>query len=116
MLRFGFCSVVVFALLLLVGNFTVADDQLTSADSAAYYGACIDRIINKCSYKQFLRTSSSLALRAYADHMAQKGSYCRAHKDQLIQSMLTHELKPKDYKVEHFVNQCFQQAQVAGRR
>jgi len=115
MLRFGFFSVLVVALLLLVGNFSVADEQLSPGDSAAYYRACIDRIIDKCAYKQFLYTSSSPTLRNYADHMAQKGTYCRIHKDQLIQSMLTHELEPKDYKVEHFVNQCFQQSQAATR-
>lgn len=116
MLRFGFCSVVVVALLLLAGNFTVADEQLSPFDSAAYYGACIDRIIDKCASKQSLSTSSSPALRAYADRMAQKNSFCRNHKDQLIQSMLTHEIKPKFYKVEHFVNRLFYLTQVTAKR
>jgi len=116
MLRFGFCSVIVVSLLLLVGNFTVADDRLSPRDSAAYYGTCIDRIIDKCANKQFLCTSSSPTLRAYADHMAQKCSYCRVHKDQLIQFMLTHELEPKAYKVEHFINRLFHQAQVTSNR
>ena len=112
MLRYGFVIVVAVALLLFAGNFTVADEQSLRADSAAYYAACIDRMIDKCANKQSLCASASPALRAYADRMAQKGSFCLLHKDQLIRSMLTHELEPKAYKVEHFINQRFHQTQV----
>ncbi len=110
MSRIGFCIVPVVVLCLLVGNFAVADENLSPIDSAAYYGVCIDRIIEKCTRKQFLSTSSSPALRAYADLMAQKGTYCRDLKDKLIQSMLAHKLEAKAYKVEHFVNRRFNQA------
>jgi hypothetical protein len=107
MLRYAFGFVVAVALVLLAGSVAPADEQSTSADLAAYYAACIDRMIDKCTHKQSLRTCSSPNLRAYADRMVQKRAFCQAHRDHLIRSMLARQIEPKTYQVEHFINQHF---------
>jgi hypothetical protein len=112
MRRYGFFIVMAVALLLLGGNGAVADEQSLPDDAKAYYAACIDRIIDKCAHKEHLCTCSSPVLRAYGDRMVQKSAFCRLYKEQLIQSMLAHELEPKAYKVEHFINQRFHQIQT----
>lgn len=116
MLRYGFFFIVAVALLFLAGNSVDANEQTLPADSAAFYAAYIDHIIKKCADKQHLCASSSPVLRAYADKMLQKSIFCRSHKVQLIRSMLTRELEPKAYKVEHFVNKYFHQIQEIAPR
>lgn len=116
MLRYGFFFVVAVALHFLTGSFVGANEQSLPADSATFYAVYIDHIIKKCADKQHLCASSSSVLRAYADKMLQKSIFCLAHKDQLIRSMLTRELEPKAYKMEHFVNKYFHQIQEMAPR
>ena len=116
MLRYGFFFVVAVALLFLAGNFVGANEQTLPADSATLYAAYIDHIIKKCADNQHLCTSSSSVLRAYANQMLQKSTFCRAHKDQLIRAMLRRKLEPKAYKVEYFVNKYFRQIQQTAQR
>ena len=77
---------------------------------AKYYESCIVREIAKCDSKLvLLRTSKSKNLQDYAKMEAQKAKFFNAEKEMLVKEMIEIQLKPKQYKVELFLNNSFQE-------
>jgi hypothetical protein len=77
---------------------------------AKCYESCIVREIAKCDSKLvLLRTSKSKNLQDYAKMEAQKAKFFNAEKEMLVKEMIEIQLKPKQYKVELFLNNSFQE-------
>ena len=77
---------------------------------AKYYESCIVREIVKCDSKLvLLRTSKSKILQDYAKMEAQKAKFYNAEKEMLVKEMIEMQLKAKQYKVELFLNNRFQE-------
>ena len=77
---------------------------------AKYYESCIVREIVKCDAKLvLLRTSKSKILQDYAKREAQKAKFFNAEKEMLVKEMIEMQLKAKQYKVELFLNNRFQE-------
>jgi hypothetical protein len=77
---------------------------------AKYYESCIVMEIVKCDSKlALLRTSKSKNLQDYAKMEAQKAKFFNAEKEMLVKEMIEMQLKPKQYKVELFLNNRFQE-------
>ena len=77
---------------------------------AKYYESCIVREIVKCDAKLvLLRTSKSKILQDYAKSKAQKAKFFNAEKEMLVKEMIEMQLKPKQYKVELFLTNRFQE-------
>jgi hypothetical protein len=54
-----------------------------------------------------LQTSGSLTLRNYALVQDQKALFLDAEREMLIDAMIQIQLEPKQYKIEHFLEQQF---------
>lgn len=77
-------------------------------DLAKVYESCIVRKIAKCeSQADLLHTSRSVTLRNYADLQTKKAQFLDAEKEILINQMIQKQLEPKQYKIEHFLDEQF---------
>ena len=79
-------------------------------ETAKYFESCIVREIEKCDSKSvLLLTSKSKNLQDYAKMEAQKAEFFNAEKEMLVDEMIEMRLKPKQYKIEFFLNSRFQE-------
>lgn len=77
-------------------------------DLTKLYESCIVRKIEKCeSQADLLQTSRSLTLRRYAALKDKKAQFFSAEKEMLINLMIQNRVKPKQYKMEHFLENQF---------
>ena len=77
-------------------------------DPAKIYESCIVKKIEKCeSLIEMLQTSRSVTLRNYAIVQDQKAQFLDVQRDVLIDAMIRMQLEPKQYKIDHFLNQEF---------
>ena len=77
-------------------------------DLTKLYESCIIKKIEKCESKaEFLETSRSVTLRRYAALQDEKAQFFSAEKEMLINLMIQNRVKPKQYKMEHFLEDQF---------
>lgn len=75
---------------------------------AKIYESCIVKKIEKCeSLVEMLQTSRSVTLRNYAIVYDQKAQFLDAQRELLINTMIHMQLEPKQYKIDHFLDQQF---------
>ena len=68
----------------------------------------IAKTIEKCeSRAELAETSGSVTLRQYAELQDKKAEFLDAEKDVLIDLMIQSRLEPKQYKIEHFLEDQF---------
>jgi len=73
-----------------------------------FYESCIVKMIENCeSQVALLHTSRSANLRDYARVQAQMARFLQAEKEMLLNTMIQMQLEPKEYKIEHFLNDRF---------
>jgi hypothetical protein len=83
----------------------VADEK---EDLAKFYESCIVKTIERCeSLAESIETSSSVTLRQYAEFHDKKADFLDAEKDMLINMMIQNRIEPKQYKIEHFLEDQF---------
>ncbi|MGD8990726.1 MAG: hypothetical protein PVI00_04645 [Desulfobacterales bacterium] len=72
------------------------------------YESCIVKKIEKCELlAEILYTSKSITLRNYATVQDQKAQFFDFERQKLIDAMIQIQLEPKQYKIEHFLDQQF---------
>ena len=77
-------------------------------DPIKIYESCIVKKIQKCeSLADLLHTSRSVTLRNYAIVQDQKAQFLDTQRQRLIEAMIQVQLEPKQYKIEHFLDQQF---------
>ena len=77
-------------------------------DLIKVYESCIVKKIEKCeSQADLLYTSWSVTLRQYAELQDKKAQFFHLEKDALINLMIQNRLEPKQYKMEHFLEDQF---------
>lgn len=77
-------------------------------DAVKKYESCIVQKIRKCeSMADMLYTSRSVTLRNYAIVQDQKAQFLDAQRETLIDAMIQLQLEPKQYKIEHFLEEQF---------
>jgi hypothetical protein len=77
-------------------------------DLTKVYESCIIKKIEKCeSQADFLHTSRSVTLRQYAELQDKKAEFFYLEKETLINLMIQNRLEPKQYKMEHFLEEQF---------
>jgi len=77
-------------------------------DLTKVYESCIIKKIEKCeSQADSLHTSRSVTLRQYAELQEKKAQFFYLEKDVLINLMIQNRLEPKQYKMEHFLEEQF---------
>ena len=77
-------------------------------DLAKLYESCIVKKIVRCeSQANLLQTSRSPTLRKYAALQDKKAVFFNAEKEMLINLMIQNRLEPKQYKVNHFMEDQF---------
>ena len=75
---------------------------------AKLYERCIVKTIVRCeSQVELLETSRSPTLRKYAELQDKKAQFYDAEKEMLIDLMIQNRLEPKQYKVDHFMEDQF---------
>ncbi|MGD2100454.1 MAG: hypothetical protein PVG35_23005 [Desulfobacterales bacterium] len=68
----------------------------------------IIKIIEKCeSLAEMLHASKSITLRNYAIVQDRKAQFLDAERQMLIDTMIQTQLEPKQYKIEHFLDEQF---------
>ena len=72
-----------------------------------YYEKAIDQEIADCQKMSALRASRSHNLRIKGHREASKALFLETHKVQLVDGMMAAKLKPKDYKVQRYLNDRF---------
>jgi hypothetical protein len=77
-------------------------------DLVKAYESCIVKKIVRCeSQVDLLQTSRSPTLRKYAELQDKKAQFLNAEKEMLIDLMIQNRLEPKQYKVDHFLEDQF---------
>ena len=77
-------------------------------DLIRVYENCIIKKIEKCESKaDLLHASGSVTLRQYADLQDKKAQFFYLEKEMLINLMIQNRLEPKQYKMEHFLENQF---------
>ena len=77
-------------------------------DLIKVYESCIVKKIEKCeSQSDLLYTSWSVTLRQYAELQEKKAEFFYLEKETLINLMIQNRLEPKQYKMEHFLEDQF---------
>ena len=77
-------------------------------DLTKVYESCIIKKIEKCeSHADLLHTSRSVTLRQYAELQDKKAQFFYLEKEKLINLMIQNRLEPKQYKMEHFLEEQF---------
>lgn len=77
-------------------------------DPVQIYERCIVKKIEKCeSLADLLYTSRSVTLRNYAIVQDQKAQFLDTQRKMLIDAMIRIQLDPKQYKIEHFLDEQF---------
>lgn len=77
-------------------------------DLSRFYEKCIVISIEKAeSRAELLETSRSVTLRQYADLQDRKAYFFDTEKDMLINLMIQNRVEPKQYKIEHFLEDQF---------
>ena len=72
------------------------------------YETGIVKKIEKCECQaELLHTSKSRTLRNYADVQVKKAQFFDNEREMLIEAMIKMQLEPKQYKIEHFLDQQF---------
>lgn len=84
---------------------TIAGEK---GDAVKKYESCIIKKIQKCeSIADMLHTSRSVTLQNYASVQDQKAQFLDIHRETLIEAMIQLQLEPKQYKIEHFLDEQF---------
>ena len=77
-------------------------------DLIKVYENCIIKKIEKCeSQADLLHISGSVTLRQYAELQDKKAQFYYLEKEALINLMIQNRLEPKQYKMEHFLEEQF---------
>ncbi len=77
-------------------------------DLTKVYESCIIKKIEKCeSQADLLHISGSVTLRQYAELQDKKAQFYYLEKEALINLMIQNRLEPKQYKMEHFLEEQF---------
>jgi hypothetical protein len=72
------------------------------------YESCLVKKIEKCeSLAEMLHTTRSATLRKYAMVQDQKALFLDAEREMLIHAMIQMQLEPKQYKIEHYLDEQF---------
>jgi hypothetical protein len=92
----------------MIGGLLSTGIAVDKRDPVKIYESCIVKKIEKCeSLAEMLQTSGSLTLRNYALVQDQKALFLDAEREMLIDAMIQIQLEPKQYKIEHFLEQQF---------
>ena len=77
-------------------------------DLIKMYENCIVKKIEKCESKaDLLHASGSVTLRQYGELQDKKAQFFYLEKETLINLMIQNRLEPKQYKMEHFLENQF---------
>ena len=107
MSRYGSYPIAAVLLVWLAGNFALAGEQGTPAQSAAFYSQCIDAAICKCDNKRDFRDSKLNTIRRAAALAVMKSAYLRHYRSHLIDEMLENQVPLQTHSVEHYINHRF---------
>lgn len=73
----------------------------------AFYEDAIDNEIDQSRQMASLMASRSANLRKKGHREASMAMFLETHRNQLVDKMIAHDLAPKTYKVERFLNERF---------
>jgi hypothetical protein len=76
-------------------------------DLEIYYGRLVDGAIKNCEAKNKMRNSWSESVRRTAAVAYLKGTYFKAYKAELVQSMIDEKIGEKPYQVNYYLNKRF---------
>ena len=92
----------------LIGGLHPTEVAGQKEDLTKVYENCIVKKIEKCeSQADLLHTSGSVTLRQYAELQDKKAQFFYLEKETLINLMIQNRLEPKQYKMEHFLENQF---------
>ena len=78
------------------------------SDPVKVYESCLVNKIEKCeALAEMLHTTRSATLLKYAMVHDQKAQFFDAEREMLIDAMSQMQLEPKQYKIEHFLDEQF---------
>jgi hypothetical protein len=98
-------SMIVIALMLCAAP-VLGQDTMT-AEMKAKLEALVDKYITSCEAKSALLRSNSENIRRSATLACLKATYCRHHRQQLVDELVKQNIEPKPYKVQRFLSEKF---------